>query len=381
MGAVTEYYVNLATGNDTTGNGTSGNPWLTIQKALNTITRDATNGDRINCASSGTNSAALSFTTYSSGGGTQAAPLIIEGYTTTAGDGGRAAINCNGASFINSAVVEGVYLCDLDLSNSNTGAGQPCVQLDKHSGLFRCTIRDAYYGYQLANSYPHFCVACGFTEIDQTAILSDHEHDLITDNWIVDGSTLKLGGYGISVPGTGANIHRNIISLASGSAASGIGCVSVITQDASITHNSIFGPNGTGRGIYLVVGTGDPPALVANNLIQGFNGAGGDGIEISGTTRSAIVMDGNCVSDATTKYNLGENILLPMLDNESLSGNVFAFSGANTFANRFTYWAPLDVGNVWAGAFPQGSGRDKGAVQHVAAAAQTLLISRKRRVI
>ena len=51
-------------------------------------------------------------------------------------------------------------------------------------------------------------------------------------------------------------------------------------------------------------------------------------------------------------------------DNESLGSSPFAKSGADTFANRFTYFAPNDVGNVRGGAYPSGSRFDKGAVQH-----------------
>lgn len=43
---MTTYYINASTGNDTTGNGSSGNPWLTPSKAATA----ATSGDTISCA-------------------------------------------------------------------------------------------------------------------------------------------------------------------------------------------------------------------------------------------------------------------------------------------------------------------------------------------
>ena len=52
-------------------------------------------------------------------------------------------------------------------------------------------------------------------------------------------------------------------------------------------------------------------------------------------------------------------------DNETLSATPFDKSGSDTFANRYTYFAPVDTGNVRGGAYPSAARRDKGAVQHV----------------
>jgi hypothetical protein len=45
--AATQWYVNYESGSDTTGNGTSGNPYKTVKKLLETQTHDATNGNEI----------------------------------------------------------------------------------------------------------------------------------------------------------------------------------------------------------------------------------------------------------------------------------------------------------------------------------------------
>jgi len=45
--AATQWYVNYQSGSDTTGNGTSGNPYKTVKKLLDTETHDTTNGDEI----------------------------------------------------------------------------------------------------------------------------------------------------------------------------------------------------------------------------------------------------------------------------------------------------------------------------------------------
>lgn len=45
--AATKWYVNYQSGSDTTGNGTSGSPYKTVKKLLDTQTHDTTNGDEI----------------------------------------------------------------------------------------------------------------------------------------------------------------------------------------------------------------------------------------------------------------------------------------------------------------------------------------------
>src|SRR5690242_15767610 len=99
MASPSDYYVDPLNGNDSTGTGTSGNPWQTTQKALNTITRNTTNGDRINIRNTASDvlTGALSFATY--GTPTTVAPLILEGYSSTAGDSGIGTLDGN-ASFI-----------------------------------------------------------------------------------------------------------------------------------------------------------------------------------------------------------------------------------------------------------------------------------------
>ena len=68
--------------------GTALLPFHTVQGALDLTTRNATDGDRINvkAGTADTLNATLSYTTY--GTPVSGAILIIQGYTSTAGDGG-----------------------------------------------------------------------------------------------------------------------------------------------------------------------------------------------------------------------------------------------------------------------------------------------------
>jgi hypothetical protein len=72
----------------------------------------------------------------------------------------------------------------------------------------------------------------------------------------------------------------------------------------------------------------------------------------------------NGMYNNATDYSGSVDIIQALGDNESLGSSPFAKSGADTFANRFTYFEPADVGNVRGGAHPSGCRLDKGAVQH-----------------
>jgi len=78
-----------------------------------------------------------------------------------------------------------------------------------------------------------------------------------------------------------------------------------------------------------------------------------------------LLVGNNALYNNTTHYTLNDAISIG--DNEELGASPFAKSGADTFANRFTYFAPVDTGNVIGGAYPSGANLDKGAVQAAAA--------------
>lgn len=115
--AITEYYVDPAI-NANSGTGTIGDPFGDLQYGLNTVTRNATDGDRFNikAGTAEVMAAAIDLTTY--GTPTQAAPLIFQGYTSAQGDGGIGEINNGGAnvSVISSTTLTFIHWIDLKLS-------------------------------------------------------------------------------------------------------------------------------------------------------------------------------------------------------------------------------------------------------------------------
>jgi hypothetical protein len=114
---------------------------------------------------------------------------------------------------------------------------------------------------------------------------------------------------------------------------------------------------------------------IFNNIVEGFR-------EDSGYYPTAFVLTdgrgvrlfaGNAAYNNATDYDLNAtyygvtpaapHVIAIEYDNESLSGSPFAKSGALTFDNRLTYFAPNNVGNVLAGAYNGQGILDKGAVQ------------------
>lgn len=89
-----DYYIDGAVGNDSNA-GTSegsGNAWLTIGKA---VSNPIASGDRVFVKASATYTEAPDFSSIN---GVIANPIVLEGYTSSVGDGGRAVIVHNGAA-------------------------------------------------------------------------------------------------------------------------------------------------------------------------------------------------------------------------------------------------------------------------------------------
>ena len=119
----TEYFVDPLSGSDSNGGSSDADAWLTVQHALDTITRNSTNGDRINIKSSATITAtsSLSFSSYGSTG--TGNMLYFEGYDSSQGDGGMFSVDLNNTStvWINNRSYTSVKNGEFSNGNSSTG--------------------------------------------------------------------------------------------------------------------------------------------------------------------------------------------------------------------------------------------------------------------
>lgn len=359
MAAPTNYFVDPSLGSDT-GDGSLSTPWgraagEVVQYAIATgITQDAANGDQINVknGTDDTLGASLDLTAY--GTPTYTAPLVIRGYTSAANDGGQGGIDGDATySIINDANLDYIYFHDMHLHN--TGANTIAL-LDNSCSFINCEINNCTEnGIDVDNSCT--ILGCYVYNIGKTsiAVLSD---SVIENNYVLDDTNAMW--YGIFLGYARNCAVGNIVTVKDNSSASGI----YFTNYGNlVSYNSVLCSGGTGRGIYNA-GSREQN-VIHSNLIEGFSGAGGDGIDL-GTIIYPTYMMNNGVFNCTSKYTTGSAETLAIDENnDELTASPFLKTGSNTFANRFAYFEPSDAGNIRGGAYPSGCRRDKGAVQHI----------------
>ena len=324
--ALTAYYVDSDIGTDT-GAGTTGDPYGNIQHALDTVTRDSTNGDIFYGKGSETLGGIINDTTY--GTPTSTAPCVLAkwdaDWTLTAQDSTTGLLdssmpytyfydiifNCNGRTNGQSFDPHTscvVHKCVFHNSAYNNANGM----CDLNTTYVDCHFYNAYYAGR-GNSGSRI-LGCHFEDIETSAIWTN---------------------------GGGGHYSNNTFDL---SAHAGATAFEINSGSQTITNNSIYQSAGTGTGIET--GSGSESSVIANNLIEGFSGTGGVAFDIQSTGTLLIA---NAAYNNTTDFNKVGNLFLD-LDNESLGASPFAKSGAGTYANRGTYFAPQDTGNVLGGA-------------------------------
>lgn len=337
MAAPTDYFCDPSIAADS-GAGTIGDPWGDLQFALNSITRDATDGDRINIKAGTAEvvSAELDLTSYGTPADT--APLIFQGYTSAQGDGGKGVLDGNGGThaFWNKATVEGVYFVDLKFQN--VGAATAAINIDRFCGVFDCEFEDiaatnVIIG-QIGNAHTVLVSRCHFHDLSNTVLKDVRSYG----NYFKNDGTKDIGTCLYN-----CFSWRDIASLdGSSNFFDADGTNLVVCQQANVLSSS-----GTGIGINFDFGRF---GLLTSCLVEGFSGAGGVGIKVADSGRMASLFSNNGAFNNTTNYSIGADVIIAE-DNEELASTPFAKSGADTFANRFTYFAPVDTGNVLGGAY------------------------------
>lgn len=359
--APANYYVDPTGGNDTTGDGTIGTPWKTTQKALSTVTRDATNGDQINVKSGGTDtlSAKLDFTTY--GTPTITAPLIIRGYTTAANDGGMGVLSGNNSvACITEAALDFLHL--IDMRFTNTGSTD-VIRVDADCLIWRCEIDTSarhglYVGARCVVAECNIHDVATYASGARYGVYASGANGRIIGNRFYITSGYATGGAIDAVAGT--ECRNNIIRLG-GTIGTGI---YVPSDGSTIDTNSIYASAGTGVGISIV--SGADSNVVANNVVEGFSGTGGVGINIAG---AALMYHSNALYNNATNESI-TGIVTVNSNNDVLAGSAFVNAGSDDFDINGTVAGVTEDG--WPSAFLGASSTtpkpDKGASQSGAGA-------------
>lgn len=293
MANPTAYYVDPAI-NANSGSGTIGDPWGDLQWALDHITRDATNGDIIHIKAGAAEVSAASLTLATYGTLTETAPLILRGYTAAAGDGGVGEIDCNGATMW-AGNPNLVILVDLEIHN---GGDNHLVSSTGRLALLRCEL---HKGASTPTSKSLVSIGAGL-------VSGCYLHDGGTTPGMNGGaSSICLFNYLIGAGGlSGAVVIGNVVvRTVNGNGTQFSGDLGVVLGNvfySTVANTATAIGNGTGGSYNWHINL--------NNIVCGWSGAGGKGLQ------------GNLLF-------LGHNAFFNNTTNESVTGGPFMDLGGD----------------------------------------------------
>jgi hypothetical protein len=341
MGVLTQIYVDPSLDSDS-GTGTSGDPYGDLQYALNTATRDGTNGTQINIKAGEPEAMAaiLSFAGTFTAPVVATAPLVFRGYAESLNDGGIGIIDGGGGAVFPANPF--TQYRDLHIRN---GGSATLVAAGSTNSIVRCKIENTSgIGINLGG-INGLVSNCEITDCGEGVVAAASSCSIL-NNYFKFGATRNFTSAVKPTSTTTQSIERNIFSMGT----SGI-AIDIQNVGVKAISNSIFANGSSGAGIAIgAVGRTDK-AIIINNVIEGFSDTGGRGISFINTTTVPLQYAHNaCFNNETNYHQIGDAIAVEDVDNEVLTASPFAKSGADTFANRFAYFSPVDTGNIRGGA-------------------------------
>lgn len=335
--ARTEIYVDPSIAGNS-GSGTSGDPYGDLRYGIEQTTFDTTNGTRVNIKAGTAETLTESVLTSMADTGTtpawaptESALLVFEGYTATAGDGGIAEVNCGGFSFHDS--VSRDYMHVKNLKVHNCGANQ-IIRLGDFCSIINVEAYNTTGTYALYVTNNSLISHCKIYTYSNRAIYCNNSVAFANKLDATDSTTISIQFNNES------QALRNIIYNVTG-AATGI----QMREGAMIENNSIHSVAGaTGIGIKTETGGTRIAATIANNIIMGFDGAGGDGIDASNNNSSCIRYEGNSFRNCTTNATFAVD---PVIDNGNETLSVDPFTDPTNGD-----MSPIDTGSIKEGHLP-----------------------------
>jgi len=323
--AVAHCYVDGTSGNDSTGDGTVGNPWQTVQKALDTPsgwpsggTNASSDGNQINLKNANTLSSSITWTTWVATITVNVDnPLIIRGYTTSANDGGVGEINGNGAVsniFSTTSTPSSVILINLKLHNTTAYV----IGIGSGWRLFLCEI---YNGSGLLNLGSNaWVVACYLHTVNGTswAASGSGTEQIWLYNFIKGGNS-----GGIRCTGGACIALGNIVVLKE-SGITNIG-LSLESSNAVYLNNTVVG---TIADAQYGLNINNDAYLIINNILANLGGAStGGGLYWGATPRVYLVGANHFYNCRTTGYVSGDLAGLDLTGYDQTTDPEFADTG------------------------------------------------------
>jgi hypothetical protein len=353
--AATHKYIDPLSGSDVTGDGSSGNPWATLQHALDNTTYNASGGNVFNLVAGAPDvlTAALDFTTFGE-------PTSLDGPCIFRGEGGLGAIDGDGGSIIAMSWLPYIHLVDLDLYNSGNNV---LIEIGDHARVIGCTLHNVGTAICLSVGTNAFILGNHLYGCSSGyAALSSGSLARILRNAILPNSAGGTASNGL-VSSTHALISENLVAV--NGASNGIYFTgSLMTCLGNLVYGCAGGgAAGSGSGIHV----GGDTLLVASNIAVGFAGTGGTGITIaSGASVDCVAR--NFLHNNSTHVANGGALLNVMTDDLILTSNPFVAADSDDFALNNTPGGGAAVraagwpGPSWPGG--QVSYADGGPLQH-----------------
>ncbi len=261
------YFIDPAAGNDTTGDGSIGTPWKTLQKGID----NAAGGDQINVKDSAADvlAAAIDWTSGWSGGTSVDAPLVIRGYTSSENDGGIGEIDGDDAVasiFSTTSIPAGVIIIDMLMHNTTSYVIDPA----NNWYMFRSEFHSNGATAAIDNATDIYIVNCYIHSPD--AASSD---GIQAGRGFYFGNTVK--GFqldGIDITSLNAYAINNLIIPAGGS---GIRMAADLT--VSYGNTIVLDSTSAQNGIYTTGGNVENIFVMSNILMNAGSGGSGAGLK------------------------------------------------------------------------------------------------------
>lgn len=326
--SITHSYVDFGAGDDTTGDGSVGTPWKTLQHAFDTLTRNTTDGNQVNlkAGTAHVNAAALDLTTFIAGGALAAvAPLIIRGYTSAANDGGIGEIDCGGATMWAATTYAYVILADLEMHTFGNNNG---IVLDDYCTIYHCEVHKG-----TSSPFSRILVSLDLASIVTGCYIHDsgagnNAHALrVNSSGFISGNYIELGAdvgsgttaiYATSYTMVTGNIICNTSTLTRG----------IYANDGYYTGNIVYNQAAaTVNGITVFTGSGN--ACIFNNIVIGYSGVGGVGI----ATDNQRILGHNAFYNNTANYTASDQTFLDLTTNDvALAADPFTDAANGDFS-------------------------------------------------
>ncbi len=345
MGAPTNYYVRHTNGVDSAGRGLShATAYQTEQYAIDDILAThgkGADGDILNICDSaleGVGNIAAGGLSLAAYAPSQTQPFSMRGYTASAGDRGRGALKVVGSPGLFAAAPQYTHLADLDISTTNSGV-YDLIAVGRRSSISACsvnctpsgggTIRNGIAG--TADDITHFLGNYVYGAFSGTGIYVRHS-TVVMGNYVVQGYT----GAGVTGIGGGNSYNayflRNIVILKH-AASIGYSCFAYSSFEGNVVYQTTAG---TGRGIRSTRFCNH----IANNIICGFSGVGGIGINIETGPLYHVNYGPNAFWNCTSNLGSGITTLLSAAD-VALGADPFTDAANGDFTLTATAQAAL----------------------------------------